>query len=129
MDLFKDLLLASYSIFLLLYKPILNTLDLSSDRVQVVIVILDSIFSLFIYHCLKLIHPLMVGGPLSPNECALFIDLMFEVITEGIESVHEIQLKRIQGTVHKVHLLHRMLTVCCYVTKGNSYDNYVCSYA
>ncbi len=48
--LLEDLLLSSNSVLLLLDKPVLDALDLSPDWIQVIIMILDSVVSLLIYH-------------------------------------------------------------------------------
>lgn len=111
--LFEYFLLPSYPLLLLLNQAILDALNLCSNRVQMIVMVLYPVLSLLIYHFLKVIHSLMVSLPLLSDELPFFIYLLFEVIPKDIKSVNEVLLKGVQSTVHKVHLLHRVLTVSC----------------
>ena len=82
MYLLEDLLLSSYSVLLLLDKPVLDALDLGPYWIQVIIMILDSVVSLLIYLGLEVIHPFMISRPLRPYECTLLVDLMLQVISK-----------------------------------------------
>lgn len=48
----------------------------------------------------------MIGSPLSSHKLALLIDLVFEVISESVKSVHKVLFKCIESLMHYVHLLH-----------------------
>lgn len=58
----------------------------------------------------------MVGGPLRSDKLALLIDLVFEVISESVKSVHEVLFKCIESLMHQVHLLHCEFLVVCDVS-------------
>ena len=58
----------------------------------------------------------MISGPRRPDELALLVDLVLEVVAERVQPVREVLLERVQGLMHKVHLLHRVLFVRCDVT-------------
>jgi hypothetical protein len=51
----EHLLLACNTVLLFFNEPVLDALHLSPDRVQVVIVVLDAVFSFFIDHGLQLV--------------------------------------------------------------------------
>lgn len=59
----------------------------------------------------KVLHSLVVGGPLGPDEPALLVDLVLEVVAEGVESINEVLFKGVECLVHDIHLLHRELLV------------------
>ena len=62
------------------------------------------------------LHSVMISGPLGPDELALLVDLVLEVVAECVEPVREVLLERVQSLMHEVHLLHRVLFVRCDVS-------------
>ena len=67
----------------------------------------------------------MISGPLRPNELALLVDIVLEVVAECVQPVREVLLERVQGLMHKVHLLHRKLLVGCDVSIQKLLNKYI----
>ena len=79
--------------------------------------ILDPILPLLVDHLLEPVHPLVIRLPLRPHEGALLVDLLLQVVPQGVQTREEVRLEGVQGAVHKGHLLHSVLTVRGDVTR------------
>lgn len=80
-------------------------------RSSLSLLIISSRWSLHSLRVIRKLHSLMIGSPLCPDKLALLIDLVFEIISESIESVNEVLFKCIESWVHDIHLLDRILLV------------------
>ena len=73
LDLLDHFLLLSDTQLLFLDEAIFDALELSTDRVQVIIVVLDTILSFLVYAALALVHSCVVFSPLFSEYLTLFI--------------------------------------------------------
>ena len=80
-------------------------------RSSLSLLIISSRWSLHSLRVIWKLHSLIIGSPLCPDKLALLIDLVFEIISESIESVNEVLFKCIESWVHDIHLLDRILLV------------------
>ena len=81
LDLLNNFLLLRNPQLLLLDKSILDSLQLGPNRIQVVVVVLDTILSLLIYASLALVHPRVVIRPLLSENISFFVYLAFQIVS------------------------------------------------
>ena len=107
----NDFFLISYSSFLFFYQSILNTLQLSSNRVEMIIMIFYTILTFLVNPPFALIHPCMVVGPFTSENSSFFINLTFQVISQILEFFLKFLLKLIDSIMDIVHASDRMLFI------------------
>ena len=76
LDLLNNLFLVSDSSLLFLYQSVLDRGKLSSNRIQMVVVVFDAILSLLVDSSFALVHPGMVFNHLLSENLTLSLDLV-----------------------------------------------------
>ena len=79
LDLLDDLLLVDDSRLPLFHNTVLDVLQLVANRIQMVVVVLDAVFTLLLDTSLTLVHTCMVLGPLFTEDVSFRLDLVFKV--------------------------------------------------
>ena len=102
-DFLNDLLLLGNTQLLFFDEAVLYSLQLAADRVQVVVVVLDTVLAFLIDPALGLVHPCVVRLPLLSEYLCFFIHLTLQVVAELLELVLELLLKLVDHVVDMVH--------------------------
>ena len=133
-DLGDDLLLVGDPRLLLLDEPVSDALDLGTDWIESIIVVLDSVTLFLLNSSLKRIptgnsfnyqdphvlchhlHSLVVDTPLLAEDSTLFIDLASQVVTQLSQPVLKFFLEGVQGIMNVAHGISRLLLVLLNLT-------------
>jgi len=106
-----DLLLIGDSSFLFLYEAVSDTLKLSTDWVQCVVMILYSITFLLLDCRFELVHALVVNAPSLTEDLTLFVDLTGQIVTQLAKPVLKFFLKVIENIMYVSHRFRSLLLV------------------
>ena len=110
-DLLNDLLFVGNPCLLFFYEAVLDGFDLSSNRIEMVIVVLNSVDSFLVNSLFALVHARVVACPMFSKDVGFFVHLTFEIVSQVLQLLLEALLKLVYDVVDVIHSIDCLLSV------------------